>query len=208
VRDVVSDVLSRILLPPILVLEGGLNRLKVARLRRNAAIHRSSRLYPEARICNFQKNPSRIRVGRGSHVRGELLVFANGGEVVIGDNCFVGEGSRIWSGERIVIGDNVLISHNVNIVDTNAHEINHIERAAGFHKLVRGGHPKYKTNVLTAPVAIGDYAWISFNACILRGVTIGRGAIVGGGSVVSDDVPDFAVVAGNPARIIRKLDVQ
>ena len=52
-----------------------------------------------------------------------------------------------------------------------------------------------------------DDAWIGFNSIILKGVTVGRGAVVGAGSVVTNDVPDHTVVAGNPARVIKKLDV-
>lgn len=187
-------------------LETAIDRVKIARSLTGASVQPSSRVYAQARIHNCQNNPSRIVIGAGTHVRGELLVFANGGEIVIGDNCYVGEGSRIWSAERVTIGSDVLIAHNVNIVDTNAHEMNHLERAAGFRRLVKEGHPKTKNSVLTAPVSIDDYAWISFNVCILKGVRIGKGAIVAGGSVVTDDVPEFTLVAGNPARIIRELD--
>jgi len=198
--------IGKILLRIYLALEAGIDRLKIARWLTNASIQSSSRIYAQARIYNYQNNPSRIRIGNGTHVRGELLIFANGGEIVIGDHCYVGEGSRIWSAERITIGNNVLIAHNVNIVDTNAHEMNHLERAAGFQRLMKEGHPRTKNNVLTAPVLIGDYAWISFNVCILKGVRIGEGAIVAGGSVITDDVPEFTLVAGNPAKIISKLD--
>ncbi|MBV8923397.1 DapH/DapD/GlmU-related protein, partial [Bradyrhizobium sp.] len=58
-----------------------------------------------------------------------------------------------------------------------------------------------------APVVIADKVWIGFNASILKGVTIGEGAVVGACSVVTRDVPPFAVVAGNPARVIRTLPV-
>lgn len=55
-------------------------------------------------------------------------------------------------------------------------------------------------------MVISDDAWIGLNAIILKGVKIGKGAIVGAGSVVTKNVPDMAVVAGNPARIIKMLD--
>jgi len=59
-----------------------------------------------------------------------------------------------------------------------------------------------------APIVIGEDCWFGGNVTVLPGVTIGRGVTVGAGSVVTKDVPDFCVVAGNPARIIRKLDVK
>jgi acetyltransferase-like isoleucine patch superfamily enzyme len=202
------SLLGKMLLRIHSTIEGEIDRLRIARLLTSVSIGSSSKLYPQATVYNLQNDPSRIRIGDGTHIQGELYVFEYGGEIVIGDNCYVGVGSRIWSGERIVIGNNVLISHNVNIVDTTAHEMNHLQRAADFQRRMREGHPRTKINVLTAPVVIDDYAWISFNVCILKGVRIGKGAIVGGGSVVTDDVPDFVLVAGNPARIVRRLDAQ
>jgi galactoside O-acetyltransferase len=65
------------------------------------------------------------------------------------------------------------------------------------------GYYKNWTGVKHAPIIIKDKAWIGFNCIILKGVTIGEGAVVGAGSVVTENVPDYAVVAGNPARLIR-----
>ncbi|MGM9578000.1 MAG: DapH/DapD/GlmU-related protein [Evtepia sp.] len=59
------------------------------------------------------------------------------------------------------------------------------------------------SQVKSAPIVIRDKAWIGFNAILMKGITIGEGAIVGAGSVVTQDVPDYAVVGGNPARIIK-----
>ena len=59
--------------------------------------------------------------------------------------------------------------------------------------------------MISAPIVIKDYAWISFGAIILKGVTIGEGAIVAAGSVVVNSVPDYCVVAGNPAVVVKEL---
>jgi acetyltransferase-like isoleucine patch superfamily enzyme len=160
--------------------------------------------YPEAVISNAQ-DKSKIIVGSGTHIRGILNVFKYGGKITIGENCYVGDHTRIWSGENITIGNFVQISHNVNIMDTNAHEIDAIERAERYVDLINNGSWTDKGNVLTAPIVIGDYAWISFNATILKGVTIGEGAIVGANAVVTKDVPGYTLVTGNPARIIKNL---
>lgn len=161
--------------------------------------------YPEAQVINLQKDSAKISIDECSHIRGELLVFAYGGEIKIGKNTYVGAGVRIWSGESIHIGDNVLISHNVNIIDSNSHEIDHIERANTTTKIFNEGHPSKKGNVQTSQIVIHDYAWINFNACILKGVTIGEGAIIAAGAVVTKDVPAFSLVAGNPAVLVKSL---
>lgn len=77
---------------------------------------------------------------------------------------------------------------------------------------IRSGDPrrwaegiKNWEGVVMGPVRIEDHAWVGFNVIILKGVTIGEGAIVAAGSVVTKDVPAFTVVAGNPARVIREL---
>ncbi|MDP9080667.1 MAG: acyltransferase [Bacteroidota bacterium] len=162
--------------------------------------------YAGVKIYNLLNDPSKITIGEQSHINGELHIFGYGGEINIGKRCYVGEGTRIWSGDKIVIGDDVLISHNVNIIDTNSHEINYLERAAGFFQIITSGHPNKAVNVNTAPIIIGDNAWINFNSIILKGVTIGNGAIIAAGSVVTKDVPPFALVGGSPAKIIKYVN--
>lgn len=178
------------------------------KLRRNSELVQrgeGTNFYEESTVFNYQNNPQKIRIGKNSHIRGELLLFNYGGEIIIGNNVFIGAGSKIWSGEQITIGDSVLISHNVNISDTTAHEPDYLERATGFRDLINKGHPNEKGSIQTIPIHIGDYAWINFNSIILKGVTIGKGAIVAAGSVVTRDVPDFVLVAGNPAAVVKQL---
>lgn len=157
-----------------------------------------------ARIVNIGGDSGLIRIGASSVINGELLVFAHGGRIKIGDWCFVGPGTRIWSGKSIEIGDRVLISHGVNIFDGLTHPISPSARHAHFRHIATIGHPN-DIDLGERPVSIGDDAWISAGAMVLRGVRIGRGAIVGAAAVVTRDVPDFSIVAGNPARVVRTL---
>jgi len=159
-----------------------------------------------AKVYNFSKNKDQIFINTGAIIKGELLVFKSGGKIYIGKNCFIGEDSRIWSGENIYIGDNVLISHNVNIMDTNSHEMDARRRANSYASFLNNGHPEISNDVTTKPVKINDMCWIGFNAIILKGVTIGEGAIIAAGSVVTKDIPAYCLVAGNPATVIKKLD--
>lgn len=121
--------------------------------------------------------------------------------VTIGKNTYFG-GSRIVVAERVDIGDDVLISWGCTIVDHNSHPLAWAERADDVRKYYSGA--KDWSNVGIAPVKIGNKAWIGFNAIILKGVTIGEGAIVASGSVVTKDVAPFTIVGGNPARLIRE----
>ena len=168
-------------------------------------MEQSSRVSLIGRIKNIAGDPDLIQIGGDTVIDGELLVFGYGGNIQIGNNCYVGQDSRIWSGEKITIKDHVLISHGVNISDTSAHEYDYLERGKRYSELLKYGHPKDKSGIKTAPIFIDEYAWINPGAIILKGVTIGKGAIVAAGSVVTKDVPPFTMVGGNPAKFIKQL---
>ncbi|MBX9782841.1 MAG: acyltransferase [Chitinophagaceae bacterium] len=161
--------------------------------------------HSEALIHNLQNDKLKIEIGKGSHILGELHVFKYGGEIKIGEYCYIGDHSRIWSAEKILIGNNVLISHNVNIMDTNSHELDSFERANSYKKKIHMGVPSEAGNVKSSAIIINDNVWVGFNSIILKGVEVGKGAIIAAGSIVLNDVPENVVVAGNPAKVIKKL---
>lgn len=173
-------------------------------LFRHIVLDAKAVIHPTATVQNIRKQRHAIRVGANTHLKGELLTFAHGGEISIGEYCYVGEQSHIWSAARISIGDRVLISHNVNIFDSWTHPLKPMERHRHYREIITLGHPS-QVDLEEAPVRIGNDVWIGCLAVVLKGVTIGEGAIVGAGSVVSKDVPPFTIVAGNPARIVREL---
>ena len=164
--------------------------------------HPTARLGRSARIVNIGKDSALIKIGAETIVEGSLLTFAHGGRITVGQWCYIGEGSRIWSAGRIDIGDRVMMSHNVNIFDNLTHPVDPVLRHQHFHAIASVGHP-HRIDLGERPVRINDDAWIAAGAMVLRGVTIGKAAIVGAGAVVTHDVPPFAIVAGNPARVIR-----
>ena len=145
-----------------------------------------------------------ISIGSFTQVRGELLTFAHGGEIVIGEYCYIGDATRIWSARRITIGNRVLIAHNVTILDNLTHPVGAAARHEHFRQIITSGHPK-RIDLGEKPVQIADDVWIGCLSVVLRGVSIGTGAIVGAGSVVTEDVPAWTIVAGNPARVVREL---
>jgi acetyltransferase-like isoleucine patch superfamily enzyme len=169
-----------------------------------AVIDSTVTLHSTAAIDNILRKPEAIVVGAHTHIRGQLLTFWNAGRITIGKWCYVGEGTRIWSQSSISIGDYVLIAHLVDIHDTNSHPIDWRERRLDSEAILSGGY-RTPTQTVSAPVVIEDDAWIGFKATVLKGVRIGRGAIVSAGAVVTKDVKSWTVVAGNPARVIAEL---
>ena len=187
------------------LLQNRINEKIISKSLLSVELGTGSKIYPETKVFNFQNKIKNIKVGKGTHIRGELLIFGYGGSISIGNDCYIGEGSRIWSGDSIIIGNDVLISHNVNIVDADSHEISSVERAERYRELLKSGHWTDKGNILSKPIIIEDNAWISFGVIILKGVRIGKGSIVGAGSIVTKDVTDWTIVAGNPAKILREI---
>jgi acetyltransferase-like isoleucine patch superfamily enzyme len=94
------------------------------------------------------------------------------------------------------VGKHVLIANHVLLNGYDGHPLDPVARAEG-----RG-----PGNDGAGPIRIGDHAWIGSRAIILKRVSIGRGAVVASGAVVTKDVPDLTIVAGNPARTVRILE--
>jgi UDP-2-acetamido-3-amino-2,3-dideoxy-glucuronate N-acetyltransferase len=116
-------------------------------------------------------------------------------QVVIGKRVKVQSHSFICSG--VVIEDEAFIGHGVMFINDP------------YPRATReDGAPQDETDWTCVPTRIGRRAAIGSNATILCGVTVGEGALVGAGAVVTRDVPPFAVVAGNPARVVRYLNAQ
>ena len=167
-----------------------------------AIIGANSLIEDDAFIQNSTADASKINIGSNCHIRGHLLVYKHGGEIQIGDYCFVGPQSKIWSSASIKIGNRVLISHNVNIHDNTSHPLDSAGRHKDFVHIRNIGFQE-NHNLPEKEITIADDVWVGFNATVFKGVNIGKGAIIGANTVVTKDVPPFAVVVGNPARIIK-----
>jgi acetyltransferase-like isoleucine patch superfamily enzyme len=157
----------------------------------------------EASIVNYTNDKSSIKIGANSLIRGELVAFNLGGRIEVGDNCFIGPGTRIWSAKKISIGNRVLISHNINIHDNNSHPLDSKMRHEDFMYMIENNGLLKTSDLNEKEIIIEDDVWIGFNSVILKGIKIKRGAIIGANTIVTEDVPEYAVVIGNPARIIK-----
>ena len=174
--------------------------------KRNKCCHgKNTRLYESSSIINNSGKKENINIGDNTHIRGELLVYPYSGNIQIGDYCYIGEGTRIWSEKRISIGDRVLISHNVDIHDCDDHPLESKKRHEHYRDILSIGHQQ-KYELCAESVSIENDAWIGFGACVLKGVTIGEGAIVAAHAVVTKDVPPYCVVAGIPAKVISRIE--
>lgn len=137
------------------------------------------------------RNNGSIRIGRRTTIWSGVKMTSLGSnadspaQLSIGSYSSIGDRTQIHCCDRVTIGDYVLISWDCNILENN------------FHTTTDGG-------ITSAPVVIGDRVWIGCRAIILPGVTIGEGAIVAAGSVVTRDVPPGMLAAGNPAKVIRE----
>lgn len=147
----------------------------------------------------------RIRIGRDSIINCRMAFDSPHGCIQVGDRCYIGA-SLLVCHTAITIEDDVIISWGVTVVDHDSHALEWPNRQ---HDVADWGEGRKNwDNVAIKPVRIAHRAWIGFGVSILKGVTIGEGAVVGAGSVVTRDVPPYCVVAGNPARVVRRLDQQ
>lgn len=124
-----------------------------------------------------------------------LTTWWPGAVLEVGAN-FGMTGGVICAAKAVIIGNNVAVGANSTLIDTDFHPLDPAQRK------MRPAEAK------TATVVIEDDVFIGMNCLILKGVTLGRGSVVGAGSVVTKDVPPGVIVAGNPARIVQELTSQ
>lgn len=149
-----------------------------------------------------------LTIGEDSVIDGTINL--ENSKMNIGDRVLINEGTVFYCTKGITIGNDVMISWGCTIVDSNMHstvssdrlkETKNARQEIENHTMGQNVDP---TTIKSAPVIIKDKAWIGFNSIIMKGVTIGEGAIVGAGSVVTKDVPDYTIVGGNPAQVIKQ----
>jgi len=124
--------------------------------------------------------------------RVRLTVWPGGrGEsrITIGDYCLICPGVRISAAAEVVVGDNCMLANGVYLTDSDWH---------GIYDRTVTGNPD--------PVRIENNAWIGDSAIVCKGVTVGENSIVGAGAVVTHDVPANSIAAGNPAKVMKRLD--
>jgi acetyltransferase-like isoleucine patch superfamily enzyme len=138
----------------------------------------------------------RVTVGERVKLNGKQVWIATGSGVArqleIGDDSGIGYGTELIVGESIKIGRYVMIANRVSLIGFDGHPLDPFARARNEPPGPEG----------IGSITIKDYAWIGSESMIMKGVTVGRGAVVAARSVVKMNVPDLAVVSGNPAKVV------
>jgi acetyltransferase-like isoleucine patch superfamily enzyme len=160
------------------------------RIRGRARLPLSVRLTGRIRLAGG----GNIEFGRGVTLIGNVvpieLVSHKGARISIGDHTFINYGSSISAHKLVKIGRHCLLGHHTLALDNNEHGV---ERRDVVQP--------------SAAITIEDHVWIGSYVIILPGVSIGHHSVVGAGSVVTKDVPANCLAVGNPARVVRQLDM-
>jgi acetyltransferase-like isoleucine patch superfamily enzyme len=136
--------------------------------------------------------PDAIRIGNGTRIlRGVTMSTTPYGKIHVGNKVHIGEGTIIFSDMKITIGDNVIIGPQTVITD-----FNHVYESTTI--------PINQQGLDRKEVVIEEDVWVASRCVIIRGVKIGKGAVIAAGAVVNRDVAPYTVVGGVPIRIIKK----
>lgn len=128
-------------------------------------------------------------IGAGSQILGGTVMLS-ASNIRIGSQTTINTNCRLDGHGGLSIGDNVMIGANCQIISAT-------------HNIDRFDIPMKFQGIKKAFVTVGDDVWIGASVIILPGVTVGRGSVIGAGSIVTKNIPEFAICAGNPAKLIR-----
>ena len=158
----------------------------------------------EGSRCKIFNLNVREKIRIGNYVKLNGTLFCNKkAQISIGDYTVIRSGTVINADNAITIGKSCFISGDVLIYDNNGHPLSPHLRAKQIENLHITPIENYEAE--NAPITIGNDVWIGIRAIILKGVTIGDGSVVAAGAVVTKDVPARTIVAGNPARVVKKI---
>lgn len=180
------------------------NRSILRRLRKSAEIGDGIIVNSISGIRNTGSKAA-VKIGFHCVFFGSVYALCDG-KVSIGNDTYIGTNTCVMSKESVRIGNCCIIANDVVICDNNNHPIDPDARMqmSLCDNFLTDEKWSWK-NAKSAPIVIEDNTWIGRRAMIMKGVTIGKGSIVGAGAIVTHDVPPYTVVAGNPAKIVKTL---
>ncbi len=157
------------------------------------------------------ENRKYVTIGERGLIKALFTFETEKGEVRIGNNTHIG-GAQFICRSGIIVGNDVTMAWGITLYDHDSHSADweyrqHDNEQCYADYIANGNNIAHKdwSHVNTAPIVIEDKVWIGMDVLVLKGVTIGEGAVVAAKSVVTKDVPAWTLVAGNPARVVKDL---
>lgn len=170
----------------------------------NAHIELNCRIGPRA-WCVNPAGIDHIQLGQSVICRGVLRCEDySPGNIIIHHDVYISDDVIISCANKIEIGAYTLLAHGVQVFDNDSHPIAPDLRVLDYLTIL-GRNPGPRQLIPSAPIFIGERCWIGINVLILKGVSIGNGSVIAAGSVVTADVPQYTLAAGNPARVVKTL---
>lgn len=179
------------------------------------SIAESSILLPQTRMdFRLEKDDRKyVTIGEKCLIASTFTFESKTGSVVIGNNVHIG-GAHFICKTKIEVKDDVTMAWGIILYDHDSHSINWEYRKNDNHQCFADFKNHNKNNCInkdwshvnTKPITIGPKVWIGFDVLILKGVSVGEGAVIAAKSVVTKDVPAWTMVAGNPAKIVKELE--
>lgn len=139
--------------------------------------------------------PGRVYIGKNTRICRHNFIFDSFGFIKIGDDSLIGDYCTIYGHGGVTIGNNVVFASHVNVI-------------ASEHNYQDILKPIIEQPSTHKGIKIGDGCWIGINATILDGVEIGKNCVIGAGAIVKNNIPDYSIAVGVPARVIKKYDLQ
>lgn len=181
-----------------------LHRFQFIRLKKYALFNGSNYAFLIRSSISLRHKASKEQVEFGDNVNfyGKIIIHGAQGRIKIGNYVHIGDYTQLQCVNSIILEDYATIGENVIVTDNNTHPTDpylrkEMGRTPSGHFLRSYVHSENK------PIYIGENVWIGSNARICKGVTIGRNSIVAANSVVTKDVPEDCIVAGNPAKVVK-----
>ena len=175
----------------------------------NALIHDDAYVETSFSFTRYRSHrPVGLEMGPGAAAYlGTMFDVGPNGRVRLGEYT-MSHGAWFICDDEITVGNYTMISWNVVFMDSYRASFAAAERRCELERVAHAEERFLLQGATARPIHVGSNAWIGFDVCIMPGVRIGDGAVVGARSIVFDDVPPYSIAAGNPARVIRRFDAQ
>ena len=153
-------------------------------------------------VISNKRSRKLLSIGDGTEIlhNSRIQCFEQEGcptpHIKIGDRCYLGFNLSILAGADVIIEDDVLLASNI-LITTETHGMD-----------PESDVPYMSQPLTVAPVRVGSGCWLGERVVIMPGVTIGKKCIIGAGSIVTHDIPDYSIAVGSPAKVVKRYDFE